>query len=285
MHDELRNGPPEEEPSCEVQSNSEVEPIFQQLEAPLFLELCSGCGIPSSRIKGCVFDILPIDCKRNKHKTRVKTFCMDLSNDHAWEVLRYIVENSCVAVRHIASPCGTCTRAREIPTGHDHGPPPLKTAEYPFRVPGMSLKDIVRVEAANKLYFATAEFCEWLDTKCILWTIENPTRSWLWMLPCMSSLVNRRYMINFHSCAFGGKRFKKTSFWTNHQAFRSFAREWQGDHPHADWGYDAETKKFATAEEAEYPAALCKFYARVLTEVAAANGRPPCKFSGHEDNF
>ena len=35
---------------------------------PLFIELCSGCGILSATIKAVGFMILPIDCDRNKHR-------------------------------------------------------------------------------------------------------------------------------------------------------------------------------------------------------------------------
>lgn len=159
--------------------------MFNVHSNPLFIELCSGCGILSASVKACGFNILPVDCKRNKHKPRVRTFCLDLSESHSWTVLRYIVKSCKVVAVHLAPPCGACSRAREIRmSSEQHGPPPLRDLTHPYGVPKMSQRERVRVDAANKIYREMAAFCEFLDTLGVAWTLENPTNSWLWQLPC-----------------------------------------------------------------------------------------------------
>ena len=87
----------------------------------------------------------------------------------------------------------------------------------------------------------------------------------------MQALVAQMYFASFHSCAYGGKRYKATSFLTNHPAFLIFCRECDGTHEHLPWGYDPIAGQFSTALEAEYPKPLCEEYAEVLVAIAAAN--------------
>ena len=160
---------------------------------------------------------MAVDHTHNRHQTRVKMFNLDLSREHSWVVLRHIARECRIIAVHIAPPCGTCSRAREIKLSSSwHGPQPLRNEEYPYGVPWMSAKDAERVDSANNLYKHMAEFCEFLEEISIAWTIENPTNSWLWALPCMQELVQRFFFANFHSCAYGGQRYKATSFLTNH---------------------------------------------------------------------
>lgn len=105
----------------------------------------------------------------------------------------------------------------------------------------MSAKDAERVDSANNLYKHMAEFCEFLEEISIAWTIENPTNSWLWALPCMQKLVQRFFFANFHSCAYGGQRYKATSFLTNHAGFLILCRQCDNSHIHLEWGYDSST--------------------------------------------
>ena len=81
---------------------------------PLFLELCSGCGVLSATVASFGFDTMPVDHRHNKHRVHIKTFNLDLSDEHGWKTLRYVVEQCNVIAVHIAPPCGTCSRAREI---------------------------------------------------------------------------------------------------------------------------------------------------------------------------
>ena len=206
---------------------------------PLFLELCSGCGILSATVAASGFDTMAVDHKHNRHRSHVKTFNLDLTVEHSWNVLKFIVQQCNVIAVHIAPPCGTCSRAREIKlTSNWHGPPPLRNAQHPYGVPDMNDKDKFRVQQANQLYMFMNDFCLFLNERSVPWTIENPTNSWLWELPCMRTLVAEMYFTSFHSCAYGGKRYKGTSFLTNHPAFLVLCRQCDGMHEHLPWGFD-----------------------------------------------
>ena len=262
----------------EMQSNSDN---FQQCglsglvsdlareRVPLFIELCSGCGILSASVMAAGFNVMPVDHDHNKHKTKVKTFNLDLTKESSWSTLKHIVKNCVVIAVHMAPPCGTCSRAREIKLSqHWHGPQPLRDARYPYGVPAMSPNDRLRVELANTLYMHMCNFCEFLNAMQVPWTMENPTNSWLWELPCMQQLIKDSFFTTFHSCAYGGARYKSTSFLTNNAVFLSFCRQCDGMHEHLAWGFDTVTQQFSTALEAEYPKQLCEEYARTLVTLA-----------------
>ena len=268
---------------CDLQG---VVADFKGMQSPLFIELCSGCGILSATVASAGFHTMAVDHEHNKHHTKVKTFSLDLTKYNSWVTLEHIVQNCNVIGVHIAPPCGTCSRAREIKLSASwHGPQPLRDANHPYGVPTMSQKDRSRVEQANALYMHMAKFCCFLNAMQIPWTIENPTNSWLWELPCMEELVSMSYFASFHSCAYGGKRYKATSFLTNHPAFLTFCKECDGSHDHLPWGFDAEAKQFSTALEAEYPRPLCDEYARVLLDIASIHNIPVNNFPKAEDKL
>ena len=124
----------------------------KQAQTPLFVELCAGCGILSATVAAEGFDVMAVDHSHNKHKTHVKMFNLDLSKEHSWGILRHIITECNVMGVHMAPPCGTCSRAREIRLNDDwHRPQPLRDYEHPYGVPWMSAKDAERVRTANGL--------------------------------------------------------------------------------------------------------------------------------------
>ena len=269
--------------ACDLQG---VVNEMKGMQSPLFIELCSGCGILSATVASAGFHTMAVDHDHNKHVTKIKTFSLDLTKRESWTTLEHIVQNCQVIGVHIAPPCGTCSRAREIKlSSFWHGPQPLRDKSHPYGVPDMSQKDRHRVEQANAIYMHMANFCVFLNAIQIPWTIENPTNSWLWELPCMEPLVETSYFASFHSCAYGGLRHKATSFLTNHPAFLTFCKECDGSHQHLPWGYDETTKQFSTALEAEYPRPLCEEYARVLVDIATANNISVNAFPKAEDKL
>ena len=242
---------------------------WSRAQTPLFIELCSGCGILSACVLASGFNVMAVDHDHNKHKTKVKTFSLDLTKESSWVTLRHIVQNCLVIAVHMAPPCGTCSRAREIKLSNTwHGPQPLRNEQYPYGVPNMSSKDKLRVDLANTLYMHMCDFCNFLNRTQVPWTMENPTNSWLWQLPCMQQLVRDSFFTTFHSCAYGGARYKSTSFLTNNAVFLSFCKQCDGMHEHLAWGFDHVSQQFSTALEAEYPKPLCEEYARTLVALA-----------------
>jgi hypothetical protein len=83
-----------------------------------------------------------------------------LTKESSWTTLRHIIRNCNVVAVHIAPPCGTCSRAREIKLSNQwHGPQPLRDAFHTYGVPSMSARDRLRVELANALYMHMCDFC------------------------------------------------------------------------------------------------------------------------------
>ena len=88
------------------------------------------------------------------------------------------------------------------------------------------------------------DFRNFLNNRGIAWTMENPTNSWLWELPCIEFLMSHMFFTTFHSCAYGGKRLKSTSFFTNNPVFLVLCLQCDGQHEHLPWGTDMETQQF-----------------------------------------
>ena len=93
-------------------------------DTPIFIEACAGCGILSSVVQQRGLQVIPIDCPRNRHAPKCRIVVMDLTSNHADELLRRIVTDYTVAGVHIALPCGTCSRARGIPMADGSPGPP-----------------------------------------------------------------------------------------------------------------------------------------------------------------
>ena len=104
-------------------------------------------------------------------------------------------------------------------------------------------------------------------------TIENPTNSYLRMLPEYQLLAKKEGVtkVNFHACMWGARRPKMTSFLTNMLSMHSLARSCDGSHAHLPWGLRwKDGWSFATAEECEYPKQLCQAVASRAAESAGA---------------
>ena len=234
-------------------------------DTPIFIEACAGCGILSSMVQQKGFQIIPIDCPRNRHVPKCRLVILDLTTQHAEQLLHRIVEDYNVACVHIALPCGTCSRARGIPLPDGSpGPPPLRDANHLHGLEGLSAVDAAKVQAANDLYAWADRFIQFLHSRGVHWTIENPANSWLWELPEMSFALAHGHFVKLHACAYGGERKKNTAFLCSSSHLCALEKFCDGSHPHKGWGYDFEKGEFNTAKEAEYPRALCEQYAVIL---------------------
>ena len=113
---------------------------------------------------------------------------------------------------HLATPCGTFSRARDKPISEElkqkgvKEPQPLRSDKHVWGLPEVGepvwgwLDDewwpfknpeATRVENGNKLAFATAYIAYWCDAHGIYFSIENPTNSYLWQIPQMQQLTSR----------------------------------------------------------------------------------------------
>ena len=127
---------------------------------------------------------------------------------------------------HFAPACGTASKAREReqPGLERKGfslPKPLRSELHPLGLPGLTGVDKLRTETANVVY----EVCAQLVTMLVQWgvccTIENPTNSLFWCVPCIKTLVSSigGYDCIFDNCCHGGQRKKSSKFWCSQPWF------------------------------------------------------------------
>ena len=79
-----------------------------------------------------------------------------------------------------APPCGTASRARERPIRGKAGPPPLRSDDFPDRLPNLSGLHQLRVTAANELYGFLASCVLATAKHNIIHVVENPRSSLFW---------------------------------------------------------------------------------------------------------
>ena len=248
-------------------------------ESPLFIELCCGSAILSSVVAKHGFEFMAIDFEGNKHHPYVHVVQLDLRKADTWEFLRFVVQDRFVFHVHAAPPCGTASRARDRRLSkHTHGPPPLRSAEFPLGFPWLSGVWMDKVTSANDIYLQLAEFCSWLSSTGTTWSIENPGNSYLWDISEYQALAQQAQFVRFHSCTHGGQRKKLTGFLTTCSHFAALEGFCQGDHEHLEWGTQSTPAGilFDTSKEAAYPRLLCTRIAALLSLAAAEDNLCLC---------
>jgi hypothetical protein len=156
-------------------------------------------------------------------------------------------------------------------------PKPLRTTELPAGLPKeqMSTTDAIKDMKGNII----TECCAEIGLYCIengkLFSIENPTRSIIWEMPQMKTLLDRPETeeIDFHACMWGGKRPKRTAFVTNSKELQSLRKtcnhqKWEHESSGVSWSTADNGWKFATEDECEYPTELCQEIARAIASEA-----------------
>lgn len=78
---------------------------------------------------------------------------LDLPEDHACDVLQYVIETCDVVAVQLAPPCGTCSKAKGTPMPDGSlGPQPVRCQDFPLGLPDISELDKLKADAANRLY-------------------------------------------------------------------------------------------------------------------------------------
>ena len=101
-------------------------------------------------------------------------------------VLHRLLRHPRLLYVHFAPPCGTCSRAREVPLQGRRGPRPVRSELYPLGLPDLAVDqpaEVPRVLAANLLYQVVVEAVQILNQNGTAWSIENPRNSLLWHIP------------------------------------------------------------------------------------------------------
>ena len=222
------------------------------------------------------FRVLPVDWLQNDHKAKVPFVTLDLADESQCAILRELITAGDVQVIWAGVPCGTCSRAREIPLSSSrHGPKPLRSAEHPRGLPNLSPDDRARVNKANAIYDNVAKLILLLIQLGGLFVIENPRGSYLWLIDCIVEILNSAgvFIIDFQHCKWtpGPARAKWTRLVTNIANLQRIEGPCTSDHEHLGWGISPEGK-FATSYESEYAPGMCAVISEIIAEVCRMLG-------------
>ena len=99
---------------------------------------------------------------------------------HGW-ILLDLVSCGIISYLHFALPCQSLTGARD---------PMLRSSEFLFGLPGLSVKDAKMVDEANSLISWVLEMCLALITAGGYFSLENPIGSLLWLFPDVIELYH-----------------------------------------------------------------------------------------------
>jgi len=79
------------------------------------IEICCGHAGLTAALCDAGLDAIGIDWKRNRHTPEIPILTADLTSKEGQDFVRNLVQQEHVLYVHLAPPCGTYTRAREIP--------------------------------------------------------------------------------------------------------------------------------------------------------------------------
>ena len=147
-------------------------------------ELCCGCARYSFHLQLAGAKIMPIDKATNPHETHVPVITLDLANPADQALLMTKARAHEFDYVHAAPPCGTSTRARDkrVPLWLQRlgapDPKPLRSTLEPEGVQGLTPFNRMKVEQANSIYKFLAAFFMLCSSLGILWSCEDPLRSY-----------------------------------------------------------------------------------------------------------
>ena len=186
----------------------------------IFIEFCAGSASLSAAMMRAGFHAMPVDFAGNKFTPKVKSIEIDLASQDGKQLATEMVDNVQPFSVHLGLPCGTCSRARELPVSSRlrakgaPQPPPLRDGEHLMGFEDLRPTDKIRVQLANEIYRTAVAIleCCFRVKACVI--LENPTRSWLWAILAMlvKQSTNKEFTdwyfqmhnVDFSACMHGG---------------------------------------------------------------------------------
>ena len=287
----------EPRPFCDIaeEQSSHVEPAANQevdgraganatthSKQLFLLDLFCGTAGVAAAFRAMGGESMGIDHIIDKRRVKGPVAKVDLSKQDGQATVLQWIESDKVDAVMLAPPCGTASRAREIPVPKRHRlrkgmqPVPLRSEAEPMGLSSLRGVAKIKVLAANKLYAFARKVMDLCERKGIPFICENPRRSLMWMTDPFLQLPDTFRFQHVHSCMYGGKRKKRTSFLMNFHA-ANLLLECDESHPHLPWGMVAQTAgsemKFSTSLETEYPSGLCRQLAIAFIEQLQRDGK------------
>ena len=253
-------------------SNSTSSKVTSSIDELLIIEVFAGsCNLSTAFVK-CGFQALAIDHIQS-HKFRTMILDLTISADRS--LLLELIRTQKPFLVWLAPPCGTASRARNIPVHDKFGrsfATPLRSDFFPDGLPDLDNIDLDRVLAANSLYELCDNICSLCDSLHIMWILENPFDSFFWYTSWISERHRAFQKILFHNCMYGGLRPKRTGLLANFD-ISSLEALCDDSHDHAPWrSFSHDEIQFHTSEEAAYPPQFCRAVASLMAEIAVRDG-------------
>lgn len=243
------------------------------------IEVCGGSMRLTAAFRKLGRAAIGIDWAGNRHKPQAPWLKLDLTTDGGRDALRQLVlAQPRPEVVWFGLPCGTASRAREIPG--PNLPRPLRSDAEPWGRTDVELTvdEADKLARANAIYRFAAELIRECHALGIKWAVENPLNSHLWSLPEFASLLQLESVRDqcYQACEFGSQRDKKQRIRTSAAELDFLDGRWcSGQHKHAPWRTH---NRLHTSEEAEYPLEFCK---QIAESFVAAWGPPKHKGPAH----
>ena len=155
-------------------------------------------------------------------------------------------------------------------------PPPLRSSLLPRGLPELSALNQARVDSANAISDYVCAICTASHHLGAGWSVENPTRSYMWQIDTFVSLAQLpgAYFVEYDGCMMGGTRPKASSWLTNVPQLNRLSGKCDMRHQHEPWSIDRTTAgwSFSTATEAAYPTVLCNAAAAAVVDFICTKG-------------
>ena len=200
---------------------------------------------------------------------------LDLTRRANQQLIRGWLSSKLLDAVWLGVPCNTFSRARE----RGGGPPPLRSDEFPWGLPKLSVLDQRKVDTGNALArFASSVFqaCLRQGIPCI---IENPHTSRIWKLPCYKTLLDHpgARFVYTDFCAEGKPWRKRTGLLSCHVSLNEAIAhcksrgncDYSGQ-PHVVLEGKVDGV-FRTSRAEPYPRSLCRRLARRLRDSMVAS--------------
>ena len=248
-------------------------------EQIIAIEIFAGTATLSDALRAQKFSIIAVD-KTKERKPKVSLKCLDLTKNQDVKILTDILLRSNLGYLHLAPPCGTSSKAREkpLPEGMNHiRALPLRSDDEPLGLPSLSSSDLVRVQAANRLYEVTL-LCVYIAiSRGAIVSVENPSSSYFWKIIAaycnrsreLRDAWNSLEQVHFQACMHGAARDKWTCWLSTSNVFQKLRAVCDKSHSHESWQPQMVNGQpvFPTSQEAAYPTELCcKAAAMVASE-------------------
>ena len=247
---------------------------------PFMLELFCGTAGVCAKFRTLGGRAIGVDHHLKRAKLKAAAVQLDLTQQWVQELIIKEVELGRISGVHLGPPCGTASRARNIPIKKKlikkgaPNPQPLRSSAHPLGFPWLKGINQAKVQAANCLYEFSARLIQICNAHDVLFTVENPENSLMWETPFFAKLIKEFYFHVVDVCEYGSQHKKSTAFLANFDAPR-LKQRCRGGHQHAAWKVkqlESGQWAFDTAKEAEYPEKLAHELAAAFIDELASRG-------------